>query len=80
MTLKDKKNKREYQNKLKAQGGAKDSDKTTNSKEKTKPNKTTTKTEPEPSPIASNFEGVAENADKLITEANKRYMAVEAQV
>lgn len=29
------------------------------------------------SATASNFEGVAENADKLISEANLRYLAAE---
>jgi hypothetical protein len=78
MTLKDKKNKREYQNKLKGQGGAKSNDdKSNNHKEK---GKTVPKPEPEPAPAASNFQGVAENADKLITEANKRYLAAETKV
>jgi len=77
MTLKDKKNKREYQNKLKAQGGAKNNDdKTNNHKEK---GKTVPKPQPEAAPPASNFQGVAENADKLITEANQRYLAAEAK-
>ena len=78
MTLKDKKNKREYQNKLKAQGGAKNNDdKSNNHKDK---GKTVPKPEPEPAPAASNFQGVAENADKLITEANQRYLASETKV
>jgi len=79
MTLKDKKNKREYQNKLKAQGGLKENDKSSKSKEKTKTPQTGSKPEKEEATVASNFEGVAENADKLIAEANKRYLDGETQ-
>jgi len=79
MTLKDKKNKREYQNKLKAQGGLKENDKSSRSKEKTKTSQAGSKPEKEEATVASNFEGVAENADKLIAEANKRYLDGETQ-
>jgi len=79
MTLKDKKNKREYQNKLKAQGGSKENDKNSKSKEKNKTSQAGSKPEKEEATVASNFEGVAENADKLIAEANKRYLEGEMQ-
>lgn len=79
MTLKDKKNKREYQNKLKAQGGLKENDKNSKTKEKNKTPQAGSKPEKEEATVASNFEGVAENADKLIAEANKRYLEGETQ-
>jgi len=79
MTLKDKKNKREYQNKLKAQGGLKENDKNSKSKEKNKTPQAGSKPDKEEATVASNFEGVAENADKLIAEANKRYLEGEMQ-
>jgi len=75
MTLKDKKNKREYQNKLKAQGGVKESEKNVKTKENNKAPQAAAK--PEKAAVVTNFEGVAENADKLIAEANKRYLAGE---
>ena len=64
MTLKDKKNNREYNRKLKAEGGKKE-----DGKEKGK-NK---KKEDNSKPAASNFTGVSETADKLIAEANQRF-------
>ena len=64
MTLKDKKNNREYNRKLKAEGGKKD-----DGKEKGK-NK---KREDSSSKPSSNFTGVTESADKLIAEANQRF-------
>jgi len=76
MTLKDKKNKREYQNKLKAQGGVKENEKPAKAKDKAKPSTGATSQAPVP---VSNVAGVAENAEKLIAEANKRYLALETQ-
>ena len=66
MTLKDKKNNREYNRKLKAEGGT--SSNATN-KENTK------KKEPKKEKQSSNFTvtGVTETADKLIEDANKRF-------
>ena len=64
MTLKDKKNNREYNRKLKAEGGT--SSNATN-KENTK------KKEPKKEKSSSNFTGVTETADKLIEDANKRF-------
>ena len=63
MTLKDKKNNREYNRKLKAEGG------TSSTANKESSNKKETKKE-KPS---SNFTGVTETADKLIEDANKRF-------
>jgi len=79
MTLKDKKNKREYEKKLKAQGNTKESEKASKSKENAKTSKVVpvAKSEPENVATTSNFQGVAENADKLISEANQRYLAAE---
>lgn len=82
MTLKDKKNKREYNQKLKAQGGIKENDKINNgSKDKTKGQKSaSSKPEKEPTPPStSNFEGVAEDAEKLISDANRRYLDAESK-
>jgi len=78
MTLKDKKNKREYQNKLKAQGGVQEGEKNHKAKEKNKATQAVQKQPKEEATVASNFEGVAENADKLISEANKRYLEGES--
>ena len=36
-----------------------------------------TRPEPESGATSSNFQGVAENADKLISDANQRYLAAE---
>jgi len=79
MTLKDKKNKREYEKKQKNQGNSKDNEKPSKSKENSKPNKAVplTRPEPESGATSSNFQGVAENADKLISDANQRYLAAE---
>jgi len=81
MTLKDKKNKREYNNKLKAQGGVKESERNKDSKGKSKKNENQI-SQPNPSTSSqpNNFEGVAEDATKLISEANERYLAAEAKV
>ena len=65
MTLKDKKNKREYNRKLKAEGGAQSSSNDGKVKKKEKP--------------SSNFTGVTETADKLISDANKRFEQAELQ-
>ena len=65
MTLKDKKNKREYNRKLKAEGGAQSSSNDGKSKKKEK--------------ASSNFTGVTETADKLIPDANKRFEQAELQ-
>ena len=65
MTLKDKKNKREYNRKLKAEGGAQSSSNDGKGKKKEKP--------------SSNFTGVTETADKLISDANKRFEQAELQ-
>ena len=64
MTLKDKKNNREYNRKLKAEGGT--SSNATN-KENTK------KKESKKEKQSSNITGVTETADKLIEDANKRF-------
>ena len=66
MTLKDKKNKREYNRKQKAEGGpqASNNEKATANKKKDKP--------------ASNFSGGTESADKLISEANKKFEEAES--
>ena len=63
MTLKDKKNKREYNRKLKAEGGAQSSSNDGKGKKKEKPS----------------FTGVTETADKLISDANKRFEQAELQ-
>jgi len=68
MTLKDKKNNREYNRKLKADGGT-TSNATTKENSKKKESK---KEKP-----SSNFTGVTETADKLIEDANKRFENVE---
>jgi len=68
MTLKDKKNKREYNRKLKAEGGP-----SSDAKEKPASKKKDDKTQK----ASSNFSGVTETADKLITEANKRFEKAE---
>ena len=60
MTLKDKKNKREYNRKLKAEGTESSSD-DGKGKKKEKPS----------------FTGVTETADKLISDANKRFEQAE---
>jgi len=70
MTLKDKKNKREYNRKLKAEGGP-------SSDAKEKPSNK--KKDEKPQKASSNFSGVTESADKLITEANKRFEQAEQQ-
>ena len=81
MTLKDKKNKREYNNKLKAQGGVKESERNKDSKGKSKKNENQiSQPNPSTSSQSNNFEGVAEDATKLISEANERYLAAEAKV
>ena len=76
MTLKDKKNKREYNRKLKAEGGSNSSASGGNSKEK-EAKKKDTKEKEKPS---TNFTGVTESADKLITDANKRFVEATSQV
>ena len=68
MTLKDKKNNREYNRKLKAEGG-------TTSNATTKEN--AKKKESRKEKPSSNFTGVTETADKLIEDANKRFENVE---
>ena len=68
MTLKDKKNNREYNRKLKADGG-------TTSNATTKEN--SKKKESKKEKTSSNFTGVTETADKLIEDANKRFENVE---
>jgi len=67
---KDKKNKREYNRKLKAEGGP-------SSDAKEKPS--SKKKDEKPQKASSNFSGVTESADKLITEANKRFEQAEQQ-
>ena len=63
MTLKDKKNNREYNRKLKAEGGTSSNTKKENAKKKE-----TKKEKP-----SSNFTGVTETAAKLIEDANQRF-------
>ena len=67
MTLKDKKNNREYNRKLKSEGGTASSTCKENSKKK----------ESKKEKSSSNFTGVTETAEKLIEEANKRFENVE---
>ena len=66
MTLKDKKNKREYNRKLKAEGG---------NKEDVKPKQNNQSKVDKSSKPTSSFSGVTEDADKLISDANKRFEA-----
>ena len=73
MTLKDKKNKREYNRKLKAEGGSSSS--SNNNKEKEGKKKDIKADKP-----STNFTGVTESADKLITDANKRFVEATSQV
>ena len=73
MTLKDKKNKREYNRKLKAEGGSNTSN--NNTKERDNKKKDTKSEKP-----STNFTGVTESADKLITDANKRFAESTSQV
>ena len=68
MTLKDKKNNREYNRKLKAEGGA-----SSNTNKESAKKKETKKEKP-----SSNFTGVTETADKLIEDANKRFENTES--
>ena len=63
MTLKDKKNNREYNRKLKAEGGTSSNTNKENAKKKE-----TKKEKP-----SSNFTGVTETAAKLIEDANQRF-------
>ena len=75
MTLKDKKNKREYNRKLKAEGGCGASQ----SKEKEAgKRRDAARAEKQSSDPGSGGGGVTETAAKLITEANKRFEESEA--
>ena len=74
MTLKDKKNKREYNRKLKAEGGCGASQ----SKEKEAgKRRDAARAEKQSSDQGSGGGGVTETAAKLITEANKRFEEAE---
>ena len=74
MTLKDKKNKREYNRKLKAEGGG-----ASQSKEKEAgKRRDAARAEKQSSDHGSGAGGVTETAAKLITEANKRFEESEA--
>lgn len=74
MTLKDKKNKREYNRKLKAEGGAATAKK---GQEKASTKKKDGKNSKEDQ--VSNFKGVQEDSSKLLTEANQRFNETEAE-
>ena len=75
MTLKDKKNKREYNRKLKAEGGGGASQ----SKEKEAgKRRDAARAEKQSSDPGSGGGGVTETGAKLITEANKRFEESEA--
>ena len=73
MTLKDKKNKREYNRKLKAEGGSNSSNNNSKEKDAKKKDNKSEKS-------STNFTGVTESADKLITDANKRFVEASSQV
>lgn len=75
MTLKDKKNKREYNRKLRAEGGggggtSGKSQEKSSSKKDAKPPK---------DGHVSNFSGVKEDPAKLISEANQRFVETEME-
>ena len=74
MTLKDKKNKREYNRKLKAEGGAsaanKGQEKASSSKKDGKLSK---------DDQVTSFKGAKEDSTRLLTEANQRFNEAEAE-
>ena len=74
MTLKDKKNKREYNRKLKAEGGASAANK---GQEKASTSKKDGKHSREDQ--VSSSKGVQEDSGKLLTEANQRFNEAEAE-
>ena len=74
MTLKDKKNKREYNRKLKAEGGVSAANK---GQEKASTSKKADKSSKEDQ--VSNFKGTQEDPGKLLTEANQRFNETEAE-
>ena len=74
MTLKDKKNKREYNRKLKAEGGVSAANK---GQEKASTSKKADKSSKEDQ--VSNFKGTQEDPGKLLTEANQRFNEAEAE-
>ena len=75
MTLKDKKNKREYNRKLKAEGGVSAVNK---GQEKASASKKDGKHSKDDHQVSS-FKGVKEDAAKLLTEANQRFDEAEAE-
>jgi len=74
MTLKDKKNKREYNRKQKAEGvggaSGKSQEKASSSKRDAKSSKVE---------HVSNFSGVKEDSAKLLSEANQKFMETEIE-
>ena len=74
MTLKDKKNKREYNRKLKAEGGVSTANK---GQEKASTSKKDGK-QPKDDQVSS-FKGAKEDSSKLLTEANQRFTEAEAE-
>ena len=74
MTLKDKKNKREYNRKLKAEGGVSAANK---GQEKASASKKADK-HPKGDEVSS-FKGAKEDSSKLLTEANQRFNEAEAE-
>ena len=74
MTLKDKKNKREYNRKLKAEGGVSAANK---GQEKASTSKKDGK-QPKDDQV-STFKGAKEDSSKLLTEANQRFTEAEAE-
>ena len=75
MTLKDKKNKREYNRKLKAEGGASSANK---GPEKTSVIRKDGK-QPKDDQVSS-FKGAKEDSSKLLTEAHQRFTEAEAEI
>ena len=74
MTLKDKKNKREYNRKLKAEGGASAANK---GQEKASTSKKEGK-QPKDDQVSS-FKGAKEDSTTLLTEANQRFNEDETE-